>query len=81
MKPKHCTPNAIEIGNNIRKVRQLKNYKQEHLADKLNITTASLSKIENGKTDISLSRLYEVAKALEIKIEKLFIDPCVMLNK
>lgn len=80
MKPKHCTPNAIEIGNNIRKVRLLKGYKQEYLAGKIDITTASLSKIENGITNISLSRLFEIAGALGVKIEVLFTNPGSFLN-
>ena len=80
MKTKHCTPNAIEIGNNIRKVRLLKGYKQEHLSGKLDITPASLSKIENGITNISLSRLFSIAEALGVKIEVLLTDPGSFLN-
>lgn len=64
-----------EIGNNIRKWRTLKGFKQEALADELEISKVSVSKIETGKTDISLHRLYQIALILDIPIEKIFKDP------
>lgn len=76
MKYKLRTPEAIEIGKNIRKVRQIRGYNQEGLACKLDITPVSLSKIENGITNISLTRLFNIADALGVKIEVLLTDPC-----
>jgi transcriptional regulator with XRE-family HTH domain len=64
----------IEVGNNIRKWRHVIGFKQEQLADLLEISTVSMSKIETGKTDIPLKRLFSIAKALGVKIELLFLD-------
>ena len=70
-----CLPTHGEIGNNIRKIRILKGYKQEALAMQLGISKVALSKIENGKTDISLSRLCSIAQALRVDIKTFFTDP------
>ena len=71
----------FEIGNNIRKWRILKGIKQELLADELEISKAAISKIETGKTDIPLSRLSQIASVLNIKIELLFTDPFILIQK
>lgn len=65
----------IKVGNNIRKWRTLKGIKQEVLAEELEISKVSISKIETGKTDVPLRRLFDIASALEIDIQMLFEDP------
>jgi transcriptional regulator with XRE-family HTH domain len=54
------------IGNRIRKERLLKGYSQEWLASQLNVSQNLVSDIENGKVDIRLGKLEEIAKVLEI---------------
>jgi transcriptional regulator with XRE-family HTH domain len=70
----------IQLGNNIRKWRQLQNIKQESVADELEITKVSISKMETGKSDISITRLYELAKVLGVDVSMLLIDPRKLLN-
>lgn len=41
------------------------------MADELNITVAAYSNIERGVTDISVTRLYQIAGILELFIEDL----------
>jgi len=41
------------------------------MADELNITVAAYSNIERGITDISVTRLYQIAGILELFIEDL----------
>jgi transcriptional regulator with XRE-family HTH domain len=65
------TPQTITIGSNIKKWRAIKEVKQEHLAKKMNLTPAQLSKIENGKVTIKISRVVEVAKYLNVEVEEL----------
>jgi transcriptional regulator with XRE-family HTH domain len=65
----------LEIGDNIRKWRHIKSFKQEALAAELGISTVALSNIEAGKTDLHLLRLYEIAAVLKIKPQSLFLDP------
>jgi transcriptional regulator with XRE-family HTH domain len=66
MKNSSCSFSAIDVGNNIRKWRLSKNYKQGLLAQKLGISRGALSNIENGKTDITISRLCEIAELLGV---------------
>lgn len=68
-------PSAIIVGNNIRKWRLHKSFKQHNLADELHITRVALSNIETGKTDIHISRLCEISKALNVEIASLFEEP------
>ncbi|QVJ80089.1 helix-turn-helix domain-containing protein [Xylanibacter ruminicola] len=42
------------------------------LADRINISRTSVNKIINGHTDPKLSRLYQIADALEVSILELF---------
>jgi transcriptional regulator with XRE-family HTH domain len=58
----------MNLGNNIRKIRELKNFKQESIAKSLNITTQGYSKIERNETDITFSKLIKIAEILEVEI-------------
>ena len=55
-----------EIAANIRHKREYRNYTQEYLALKLNISQNAYSKMEMAKTKLSLQRLYEIADILDI---------------
>lgn len=58
----------MKIGEKIRYIRILKGYSQENMAEMLGISTTGYSKIERGETDISFSRLEQIAKALDISV-------------
>ena len=73
------TPGRLQIGQNIRKWRELKGIKQEQLAIKLCITKGALSNIENDKTGITLHRIETIANSLGIETMKLFCDPLDLL--
>ncbi|WP_286967954.1 helix-turn-helix domain-containing protein [Flavobacterium sp. UBA4854] len=60
-KPKH-------IGRQISRIRELKDMKQEALAQALGISQQTVSTIENSET-IEEERLVEVAKALGVSVE------------
>ncbi|HNS41997.1 MAG TPA: helix-turn-helix transcriptional regulator [Taishania sp.] len=57
------------IGKKIRKVREIKNFSQEYVANKLSISQSAYSNIENGKTLISEKSLNSIAKILEVTPE------------
>lgn len=54
------------IAVSIRKKRESKNYTQEYLAYKLNISQNAYSKIELGYTKITVERLFQIAGVLEV---------------
>ena len=60
-----------KIGEKIAKLRELKNYRQEYMAEKLKIQQAAYSAIETGKTDIKYSQLEKISEILEIDLAKL----------
>lgn len=58
----------MSVGENIKKLRELKNYTQSYMASQLEMSVSGYSKIEKGRTDITLSRIQEIAKILETKL-------------
>ena len=50
----------------IRKMRIEKNYSQEYVASKLNISQSYYGRIENSKANLDLETLNEILKVLEI---------------
>ena len=58
---------AKTIASNIRKLREYRDYTQDYLAAKLNISQNAYSKIELGYSRITLERLFVISSVLEIK--------------
>ncbi|WP_090772249.1 helix-turn-helix domain-containing protein [Pedobacter soli] len=59
------------LGQKIRVQRLTKKYSQQFMADKLGISQFAYSKIERGKTDITVRRMIDIANILEIPAAKL----------
>jgi len=60
---------TMMLGQKIKKLRELKNYTQEHMAKQLSLTQSGYCKIELDEVDIPYSRLEQVAKVLGLKPE------------
>lgn len=71
--------NNLQIGNNIRKWRSLKGFKQITFSVLIGVSKTTLSKIENNKSNISLALLQKMATCLNIKTTQLFSDPSDLL--
>lgn len=56
------------IGERIKNKRKSCNLTQEKMAEKLGVTTVYLSKVETGKTKVSLKRLAEIAQFFNTNI-------------
>lgn len=74
--PKHDMSNKLNakikaIAAVIRKKREERNYTQEYLAYKLNISQNAYSKIELGYTKITVERLFQIAEVLETNAAEL----------
>ncbi len=54
------------VGIKIRKLRELKEYSQEYMAQQMSITASAYSKLERDETDMTLNRLNEIAKILGV---------------
>lgn len=57
------------IGDKIKSIRELKNYTQQYIAEQLGMTQAGYSKIEKGKTSLSLEKLEQLVVILELPLE------------
>ena len=71
----------MEIGYKIKKIRELRNYSQEYIAERLGISQVSYSRVETGQTKMDLNRLQDIAKVLDIDpIFLLTFDDSVIFN-
>lgn len=62
---------AKKLGENIKKIRLAKGLTQGDLCRKLEVDRAYMSNIESGKKNPTLSTITNIAKALEISVDKL----------
>jgi transcriptional regulator with XRE-family HTH domain len=59
----------MHIGHKIKKLRELKNLTQTHVAQHLGMTQSAYSKIELGETEVTYSKLEKISEALDLKPE------------
>ena len=63
-----------QISKEIRITRLTMSYKQEYMAEELNMSQSAYSRIERGQTDITISQLRKIAKVFSIPISQLIVD-------
>ena len=56
------------VGNRIRLLRESKGVSQQVLAAMCNFEKGNMSRIEAGRTNPTLTTLYKISQALEVKI-------------
>jgi transcriptional regulator with XRE-family HTH domain len=65
----------------IKHIRELKNLTQEYIATQLGLSIRAYSKIETGETQLTINRLNEISKALDVDpIEVLGFDDKQVFN-
>lgn len=61
-----------EIGNKLKYIREVKlNISQKELAEKCNLDPTYISRVENGKQNLTLDSLEQICNALRITIIEL----------
>ena len=58
----------IAIGKNIKKIRESKNISQAELAAKCNYEKSNMSRIESGKTNMTIGTLLTISNALDVSL-------------
>lgn len=58
----------MELGEKLRVLRLQKNYTQDYVAFCLDISQPAYHKIENGKTNINIKRLEELAALYNVSV-------------
>lgn len=61
----------MQIGHKIKKLRELKNLTQEHVATGIGISQGAYSRLELGDSEITYSKLEKIAGVLEMKPEEI----------
>jgi transcriptional regulator with XRE-family HTH domain len=61
----------MRIGNHIKKIRELRDYTQTYMSVELEISLSAYSKLERDETDISLKRLEQIAKILNVSVNEI----------
>ncbi|MEP6464709.1 MAG: helix-turn-helix transcriptional regulator [Parafilimonas sp.] len=64
--------NLALVVKKIKQKREALHFTQTYMAEKLNISQNGYSKIESGRTNFSIERLYEIAEILKVDIKEFF---------
>lgn len=64
-----------QVNVNIRRIRELMGLTREHVASELNMSPSGYGKIERGEVDLTISRLLDISKVLNVSTTSLlFLD-------
>lgn len=64
-----------QVNVNIRRIRELMGLTREHVASELNMSPSGYGKIERGEVDLTISRLLDISKVLNVTTTSLlFLD-------
>lgn len=61
----------IKIGDKIKEIRLSQNMSQQDLAAKCNFEKANMSRIEAGRTNLTIKNAYKISIALGVKLKEL----------
>jgi len=64
----------IRIGERIKIIRKSKKITQKELAEKVGVTHEWICKLENGKANVTLSLLNNIADNLTVELEQLMVS-------
>lgn len=70
--PKNFAAHFNKFGKNLKKLRVDKGLSQLDLAVKCDVEKTTISRIENGRTNITLKTAVLLAEALRIELKELF---------
>jgi transcriptional regulator with XRE-family HTH domain len=71
----------MSIGKRIKKLRELRNYTQTYMSLELEISVSAYSKIERDETEISLKRLEQISKILNVSVNGIMqFDEIVLIE-
>jgi transcriptional regulator with XRE-family HTH domain len=65
----------MQIGEKIRKIRELKGLKQENIATALGMSVTAYGNLERGDTNLTYEKLEEIAKAMEVTVQDIMNIP------
>lgn len=63
------------MDNNLKVLRAMRDWSQQDLADRLDVSRQSVNAIETGKYDPSLPLAFKIAELFDTSIESIFVSP------
>ena len=66
---------TLLMENRLRVLRAERNWSQQDLADRLEVSRQSVNAIETGKYDPSLPLAFRIAELFDLPIEDIFVSP------
>jgi DNA-binding transcriptional regulator YiaG len=63
-----------QVGRKIRALRGERNFSQAALAERVGVTFQQIQKYESGANRVGASKLYEIARALDVDASVFFVD-------
>jgi transcriptional regulator with XRE-family HTH domain len=70
----------MEVHEKIKFLRLTKDWSQEEVAAKLDMSPNGYGSIERGETDVNLSRLKQIAQLFKVELSTLFDEPKNVFN-
>lgn len=64
----------MQSNEKIKLMREMKNWTQEDVAEKLSMSTTGYAKIERGQTNISVEKLKQIAQIFNVNVAQLLDD-------
>ena len=61
----------LKVGKRVRNLRTDRGWSQEELADRSGVNRSYMSRVELGKSDVSLSVLHKIARTLGLSLAEL----------
>lgn len=61
----------MDISQTIRTLREMRNWSQEEMSEKLNMSKSSYARLETGNSQIKLNQLAKIAEIFEMDIARL----------
>ena len=61
--------------NRLRVLRAERNWSQQDLAERLEVSRQSVNALETGKYDPSLPLAFRIAELFDLQIEEIFVSP------
>ncbi|WP_287666758.1 helix-turn-helix transcriptional regulator [Bacteroides sp.] len=61
----------IKIGDKIKELRELKNLSQQDLAALCNFEKSNMSRIEAGRSNLTIKTLFKISNALKVPLKDL----------
>lgn len=66
---KEFNKQRFEIGQRIRKLRKRRDFCQEELAQEMEVSLSTVSRIENGTTRIDAEFLLQLSRVLDVSVD------------